>query len=336
MDRGMPPAGRTTGPTAGRTAGRAAGRNPGAPERHPVPEGIDAVRALLGSQPRPVGWAERHTRIDEVGGAYPSHDDVRLESVDVDVDGLPGEWSTSCGADESAVLLFFHGGGYCSGSIVSHRSMVTAAGRAAGIRTLAIEYRLSPEHPFPAPLDDALRAWHWLRGRGFPADRIIVGGDSAGAGLTLALWQTLAAAGDAAPVALWLVSPWTDLTLSGESLEGKDAVDPLLHRAYLTELAEAYVPDAARRTDPLVSPLFSDLAGLPPTLIQVGTDETLLDDAVRLARAAGLADAEVTLQTWPHMIHAFPLWNAVLPDARRALADVGAFARARLALAPAG
>ena len=326
----MPPAGRT----AGRTARCTAGRDPGARERDRVPEGIDAVRALLGSQPRPVGWAERRTLIDEVGGAYPIHDDVRLESVDVG--GLAGEWSTSCGADESAVLLFFHGGGYCSGSIVSHRSMVTAAGRAARIRTLAIEYRLSPDHPFPAPLDDALRAWHWLRDRGFPADRIIVGGDSAGAGLTLALWQTLAAAGDAAPVALWLVSPWTDLTLSGESLERKDAVDPLLHRAYLTELAEAYVPDAARRTDPLVSPLFADLAGLPPTLIQVGTDETLLDDAVRLARAAGLADAEVTLQTWPHMIHAFPLWNAVLPDARRALAHVGAFARARLALAPAG
>ncbi|MET0862122.1 MAG: alpha/beta hydrolase [Microbacterium sp.] len=290
--------------------------------------GIGAVREMLGSKPRPVGWAQRRARIDEVGSAWPIATDIRLTSVDVD--GLTGEWSLAPDADDGSALLFFHGGGYASGSILSHRSMVTEAGRAAGIRTLAVEYRRSPEHPFPTAVDDAVRAWEWLRASGLDADRIVLGGDSAGGGLVLAVWQRLRDAGEPGPAALWLVSPWTDLTLSGESLDLKDAVDPLLHRAYLAELAAAYVPDASGRADPLVSPLFADLAGLPPTLIQVGTDETLLDDAVRLARAAGLAGAAVTLQTYPLMIHAFPLWNAVLSEGRRALSEFGAFARSRL------
>lgn len=293
--------------------------------------GIGVVRAMLGAKPRPVGWDERRARIDEVGSAWPIAGDIVLTSIDVD--GLPGEWSLAPGSDESRVLLFFHGGGYCSGSILSHRSMVTAAGRAAGIRTLAVEYRRAPEHPFPAPMDDALRAWEWLRGQGIAAHRIVLGGDSAGGGLALAVWQRLVAAGQDDPACLWLVSPWTDLTLSGESLDLNDGTDPLLHRPYLAELAAAYMPDARQRADPLVSPLFADLRGLPPTLIQVGTDETLIDDSTRLAQAAGHAGAAVTLQTWPHMIHAFPLWNAVLEPARAALDEFGVFARRHLARA---
>jgi acetyl esterase/lipase len=208
--------------------------------------------------------------------------------------------------------------------------MVTEAGRAAGIRTLAVGYRLAPEDPHPAALDDALAAWRHLRSTGVAPDHICVGGDSAGAGLSLALWQRLRDEGEAGPGCLWLVSPWTDLTISGSSIDDKDTVDPLIHRSYLGELAEAYVPDPERRADPLVSPLFADLTGLPPTLIQVGTAETLLDDAVRLARAAGIADASVTLQTWPHMIHAFPVWNGMLADGRRALTQAGRFIRRHL------
>jgi epsilon-lactone hydrolase len=290
--------------------------------------GIGAVRAMLGAKPRPVGWDERRARIDEVGSAYPIAGDITISQVDVN--GLPGEWSLAPGSDDSGLLLFFHGGGYCSGSILSHRSMVTAAGRAAGIRTLAVEYRRAPEHPFPAPMDDALRAWEWLRDQGIAAERIVLGGDSAGGGLALAVWQLLAAAGEDGPACLWLVSPWTDLTLSGESLDLNDGRDPLLHRPYLAELATAYVPDERQRADPLVSPLFADLRGLPPTLIQVGTDETLIDDSTRLAQVAGHAGAAVTLQIWPHMIHAFPLWNAVLQPARNALDEFGVFARRHL------
>ena len=289
---------------------------------------IDAIRALLSAKPRPVGWAERRRRLDEVGAHWPVADDVRLEAVDLD--GVPGEWSIVPGADASRALMVFHGGGYCSGSIASHRRMATEAGRAGGLRTLAVGYRLAPEHPFPAALDDALTAWRLLRRQGYPAKRIAVGGDSAGANLTLALAGELKRAGEDLPGCLWLVSPWTDLAMTGATLASKGAVDPLIHKEYLEELANAYAPDGLDRRDPRLSPLYGDLERLPPTLIQVGSAETLLDDAVRLAAAAGEADVSVTLEIWPHMIHAWPLWNAGLEPGRRALAHLGAFLRENL------
>ena len=289
---------------------------------------IDAVRALLGAKPRPVGWAERRRRLDEVGATWPVAEDVKLEAVDLD--GVPGEWSIVRGADASRVLMYFHGGGYCSGSIVSHRRVVTEAGRAGGLRALAVGYRLAPEHPFPAALDDALAVWRLLRKQGYPAKQIAVGGDSAGANLTLALVGELKRAGEDLPGCLWLVSPWIDLAMSGATLESKSAVDPLIHKVYLEELAAAFAPRGMDRRDPLISPLYASLEGLPPILIQVGSAETLLDDSVRLAAAAGADDVPVTLEVWPHMIHAWPLWNARLEPGRRALAHAGGFLRQNL------
>jgi monoterpene epsilon-lactone hydrolase len=289
---------------------------------------IDAVRALLTSKPRPVGWAERRQRIDEVGSVWSVAADVELEPADVD--GIPGEWSIVAGSDPSRVLLFFHGGGYCSGSIVSHRRMVTEAGRAAGLRTLAVEYRLAPEHPFPAAFDDALTAWRLLRKQGIAAGHIAIGGDSAGGGLTVGLLNRLRYGEQELPGCAWLVSPWTDLTMSGATLASKDAVDPLIHKSYLEELADAYLPAGMDRKDPRVSVLYADLRGLPPMLIQVGSAETLLDDSARFAAAAGAADVPVTLEIWPHMIHAWPMWNARLDAGRRALASAGAFIRRHL------
>jgi acetyl esterase/lipase len=205
--------------------------------------------------------------------------------------------------------------------------MVTEAGRAGGLRTLAIGYRLAPEHPFPAAYDDALTAWRRLRKEGYAAERIAVGGDSAGGGLTLALTGELKRAGEELPGCLWLASPWTDLTMSGATLSSKSAIDPLIHKEYLEELAHAYLPAGMDRKDPRVSALYADLARLPPTLIQVGSAETLLDDSTRFAAAAGVADLEVTLEIWPHMIHAWPMWNSRLEPGRRALANAGAFIR---------
>src|SRR6266568_3052431 len=289
---------------------------------------IDAVRALLGAKPRPVGWLERRKRLDEVGAVWPVADDV--EFSEVDVDGVPGEYSIVPGSDASRVLLYFHGGGYCSGSIRSHRRLVTEAGRAARMRTLAVAYRLAPEHPFPAAYDDALSAWQFLRDQGIAASRIAIGGDSAGAGLTLALISRLRDAHEELPGCAWLISPWADLTMSGSTLASKAAVDPLIHKEYLNELADAYLPADMDRKDPRVSPLYVDFGNFPPMLIQVGSDETLLDDAARLAARAGAADVAVTLQIWPHMIHAWPLWNAHLKDGRRALANVGVHSGAPL------
>jgi epsilon-lactone hydrolase len=289
---------------------------------------IDAVRALLTSKPRPIGWEERRQRLDEVGSFWPVANDVKLEPVDLD--GVPGEWSIVPGSDASRVLMFFHGGGYCSGSIRSHRRMVTEAGRSAGIRTLAVGYRLAPEHPFPAALDDAVTAWRFLRKLGIAAGHIAVGGDSAGGGLALVLNNQLRGAKEELPGCTWLVSPWTDLTMSGSTLSTKDNVDPIIHQGYLVELAGAYVPTGMSRMDPRVSPLYAELKGLPPMLVQVGSAETLLEDATRLAAAAGAADVSVTLEVWPHMIHAWPMWNAHLKPGQSALAHAGAFMRAHL------
>ncbi len=284
---------------------------------------IDAIRSLLGSKPRPVGWTERRQRIEEVGAAWPVADDVTREAVDCD--GVNGEWSIVPGSDAARVLLYFHGGGYCSGSIKSHRRLVTEAGRAGRMRTLAIGYRLAPENPFPAAHQDAMTAWRFLRNQGIAAHCIAVGGDSAGGNLTLTLIDRLRAAGEALPACAWLVSPWTDLTMSGDTLASKDDVDPLIHKPYLEELADAYAPAPLDRKNPLISPLFADLKGFPPVLVQVGSAETLLADAVRVVARAGDAGVATTLEIWPNMIHAWPMWNAKLEDGRRALKSAGEF-----------
>jgi monoterpene epsilon-lactone hydrolase len=208
--------------------------------------------------------------------------------------------------------------------------MVSEAGRAAAVRTLAVGYRLAPEHPYPAALEDALSAWRFLRREGIAAAHIAVGGDSAGGGLTVALINRIRAVGEELPGCAWLVSPWTDLTMSGSTLATKDTIDPLIHRAYLEELADAYIPAGVDRKDPSVSPLYSGLRGFPPTLIQVGSAETLLADATRFSTAAGAADVAVTLEIWPHMIHAWHLWNARLEAGRRALVSAGAFIKSHL------
>ena len=227
--------------------------------------------------------------------------------------------------------MYFHGGGYCSGSIVSHRRLVTEAGRAGGVRTLAVAYRLAPEHPFPAARDDALTAWRRLRREGYPARQHRGRRRQRGRESDARLGRGAQARGRGpAGLRSGSLSPWIDLTMSGATLASKSAVDPLIQKGYLEELADAYAPADMDRKDPRLSPLYADLKGLPPTLIQVGSAETLLDDAVRFAAAAGAADVAATLEIWPHMIHAWPLWNARLEPGRRALAHAGAFLRENL------
>jgi acetyl esterase/lipase len=287
---------------------------------------IDDVRSLLTGRPRPVGWPARRARIEEVGAADPPPAGILFTPTTIA--GVPAEWSAAPGADASRVLLFLHGGGYCSGSIVSHRSMASRAGAAAGMRALALDYRLAPEHPYPAALDDARAAFAALLAQGVAPADIAVGGDSAGGGLTLALMVAQREAGLPLPGCAWLASPWVDLAMTGASMEAKATVDPLIHRGYLEELSAAY-RGAVAADDPGVSPLQADLRGLPPVLVQVGSAEALLDDAVRVAGRLGAADVAVRLEVWPHMIHAWPLWSARLADGRRALAAAGAFLRAR-------
>jgi epsilon-lactone hydrolase len=288
---------------------------------------IDAVRELLRSKPRPTSFPERRQRLDAIGSISLIAEDIGLEPIDAN--GVAAEWSLAPGSDPSKVLLFFHGGGYCSGSIVSHRGMVTKAGRAAQARTLAVGYRLAPEHPFPAAIEDARSAYRFLLDQGVAPSKIAIGGDSAGGGLTLALMTSVRDAREPLPACAWLVSPWVDLRMTGASLAEKAAIDPLISKPYLEELASAYLA-GADPANPLVSPLNADLAGLPPLLVQAGSAETLLDDAVRIARRAGAVDVRVNLEIWPHMIHAWHLWAAQLEAGRRAIASAGAFIRAHL------
>jgi epsilon-lactone hydrolase len=291
------------------------------------PSDIDAIRARLAAHPRPADLAARRARIDDLGAGYSLASDVAVAPADAG--GVPAEWTRTPAAETERVVLFLHGGGYVSGSLKSHRHMVAQAGREARARTLALDYRLAPEHPFPAALEDALAGYRFLLASGIAPARIALAGESAGGGLALATALSLRASGAPLPGCLWLSSPWVDLALTGPSLDVKASVDPLLGRAYLSELAGLYLNGADAR-GPLVSPINADLAGLPPMLIQVGSAETLLDDSLRLAAVAGAADVAVQLEIWPHMIHAWHLFYPELADGRRSLASAGAFIASRL------
>jgi epsilon-lactone hydrolase len=282
----------------------------------PDPE-IEVIRQALATNPRPAELSERRTRLDALGGQYPVPPDVRIQLADAD--GVAAEWSTTPDADATRVILFLHGGGYVSGSLKSHRHMVAQAGREARARTLALDYHLAPEHPFPAALNDAVAGYLFLLSRGFAPNRIAIAGDSAGGGLTVALLVSARDTGMPLPACAWCSSPWVDLATTGGSMMAKAAVDPMIERPYLLDLAASYLNGADPRT-PLASPLYADLRGLPPMLIQVGSAETLLDDAVRLAGVAGAADVRVRLEVWPDMIHAWPLFYHQVTAGRRALA----------------
>ena len=289
---------------------------------------IAALRAMLASQPRPSGPAERRQRLDSIGSALGVPDDARLETVQIN--SVEAEWSTTPAADVARVVLYLHGGGYMAGSIVSHRYIAIEIGRAARARTLALDYRRAPEHTYPSQLKDALAAYRYLLDRGMAPGKIAVGGDSAGGNLTLALLIALRTQGLPLPACGWLVSPWSDLRSSGATMQSKASVDPLIQKPYLLELAQNFV-GGRDLSDPLVSPQHADLTGLPPLLIQVGSEETLLDDSVTLAGRAGAAGVATTLQIWPDMIHAFPMFFPRVAASRQATSDAGSFIRRHFA-----
>jgi acetyl esterase/lipase len=222
-------------------------------------------------------------------------------------------------------VLYLHGGGYVSGAPTHYRHFSWRIADALKARIWMLEYRLAPEHPFPAALDDAVAAYHWLAARNADGRRLLVMGDSAGGGLALALLLKLRDERAALPVGAVALSPWTDLALTGASLAGNAAADPMLNADDFPLLAQYYLAGADPRT-PYASPLYGDTTGLPPVLIQVGSDEILRDDAVRMAESLRRHNPQSRLEVWPRMPHAWQLFVPVLPEALRAIGNVGQFA----------
>jgi len=245
--------------------------------------------------------------------------------------GRPCEWLQNPGHSDPHIFLYLHGGGYVMGSCAAYRALASRIGLACGIQAVVPEYRLAPEHPFPAGLDDAVAAYHALLASGHDPRRIIIGGDSAGGGLTLATLLTLRDAGAPLPAAAVLLSPFTDLTCSGETLSTRAALEPWLNPTLFAPLVRLYAGNHDR-AQPLLSPLFGDLRGLPPLLIHVGDHEVLLADSTRLAERARAAGVSVLLAVWPELWHVFQLFAPALPEAQRSLDQIGAFVRARLGL----
>jgi phosphinothricin tripeptide acetyl hydrolase len=290
--------------------------------------GIHAVREHLAKLPpsSTLTTEQRRAQYDRAERVFPTPADVAVERVTAP--DRPAEWLTPPAVRTDAVVLYLHGGGYVIGSPRSHRHLAAAIARAAGARALLLDYRLAPEHPFPAALEDAVAAYSWLLGQGVAPGRIVLAGDSAGGGLTVAALIALRERRLPAPAGGICISPWVDLTCSGAIYATKAAADPIVTRDGVAALAQAYVGSGDLKA-PLTSPLYADLRGLPPLLVQVGSEEVLLDDARQLGARARAAGVDVTVEEWPAMIHVWHWFLPMLDEAEQAIAVIGTFARAR-------
>ena len=287
---------------------------------------LDGLLQMMKAQPiaQAPTLQQQRAGFEQMAAMFPVDADIKREPVTAN--GVKSEWVAAPDADAGRAILYLHGGGYVIGSINTHRSLAARLSRAAKARVLVVDYRLAPEHPHPAAVDDSLAAYRWMLAQGLKPSRIAVAGDSAGGGLTAA---TLVAIRDAKlplPAEAALLSPWVDMEGIGESMTTKDSVDPMVHKEGLLGMAKAYLGGKDPRT-PLAAPLYADLAGLPPLLIQVGTSETLLDDASRLAERAKKAGVNVTYEPWQNMIHVWHLFAPMLDEGQQAIEKIGAFVR---------
>jgi epsilon-lactone hydrolase len=285
---------------------------------------IDAMKGIQQRQPKTP--QEFRAVFEEM--AVPPPPDIKSDRVSAG--GVDAEWITAPGAASDRVVLYLHGGGYVIGSVKTHRDLMGRISRAAKARVLGLNYRLAPENPFPAAVDDAVAAYRWLLAQGCKASKITVAGDSAGGGLTVATLVAIRDAGLATPGAGVCLSPWVDLEGIGESMTTRAKADPIVQREGLAGMAQAYLQGKDPRS-PLAAPLYADLKGLPPLLIQVGDAETLLDDSNRLAARAKAAGVEVKLEVWPEMIHVWQLFASFLPEGQQAVDVIGKFVAERTA-----
>ena len=285
---------------------------------------IDSIKALAG---KASGASVEELRATNEEMARPPEPDV--ESEQVDANGVGAAWISAPGAAADRVLLYLHGGGYIMGSLNTHRDLMGRISRAGQARVLGLDYRLAPEHPFPAAVDDTVAGYQFLLEQGIPPERLAIAGDSAGGALTLAALVAGRDAGLPMPAAAVCLSPFLDLEGTGESIKTRADVDPIASPAVIDVWAKAYLAGADPRT-PLANPLYANLSGLPPLLIQVGDYEVLLDDSTRLAERGQAAGVQVKLEIWPEMIHRWHSYASVLPEGQQAIEDIGTFIREQI------
>ena len=295
-------------------------------EHELVMAAMRAERDARAGRPPPT-VAEERASYGLIADIWPVPHDVSIMSVEVA--GRPAEWVAAPGAGHGRAVLYLHGGGYVIGSLATHRDLASRVSRSSASRVLLPDYRRAPEHQFPAALEDALGAFRWLLSQGCDPRRLAIAGDSAGGGLALATLVRLRDAGDPLPAAAVCLSPWTDLALSGDSMQSRAIADPAVDRATLQRWADYYLAGANAR-QPLASPLYADLSGLPPVLLLVGTAEVLLDDTVRVAQRLAAAGVEVVCEQWPDLGHVFAAY-ATTPEAAEAAVLIGTFLREHLA-----
>jgi epsilon-lactone hydrolase len=287
----------------------------------PIDLAIARIRAVYRGWNRDMSVAQMRSDWDAAFGGSTAAGTCERVSAG----GVEGEWISPADAPLDKAILYFHGGGFRIGSVASHRDLIAQIAVASGCRVLAINYRLAPEHRFPAALDDALAAYGWMLGQGLTPGNVAFAGDSAGGNLVLAAMLALRERGLPLPIAAVLMSPWTDLAATGTSYVTRAEVDPIHQRPMILALAKNYLGGQGDPCDPLVSPLYADLAGLPPLLIQVGDRETVLDDSVMFADLARAAGVDVHLEVWDGMIHVFQMFGAELPEAHQAIASIAQF-----------
>jgi acetyl esterase/lipase len=280
---------------------------------------------LIAANPLPTNLAALRLAVDSDSQRFPLDPDINVERVSVAI-GVSAEWTWTEAADPARVVLYLHGGGYVFGSILSHRHLVAEIGRTSGSRTLAIDYRLSPENPFPAAVDDALASYRFLLEEGFEPRHIAFAGDSAGGGLVISTLVAIKEAGLPQPACGWVISPWVDMEASGETFVSRADADPMVKREIIVNFAQAYLNGADPRS-PFASPIYADLRGIAPLLIHVGASEVLLDDSLKLARTAGAADVSVRLEIWPEMVHIWHAFHRILGDGRKAVQAGAKFLR---------
>ena len=259
---------------------------------------------------------------ERIMSSLPLDDDIETQRVGVN--GVPAEWISAPESQESRVVLYLHGGGYLFGSVRTHRVMLAHLARAAKARVLALDYRLAPEIPFPAPVEDSVSAYRWLLAQGISAQKMVIGGDSAGGGLAVAAMVALRSVGEPLPAAGVCISAWTDMESTGQSMTTNAEADPSVSKERLLKIAKVYLNGKDPRA-PLASPVHADLTGLPPLLLQVGSIEVLLDDSTLLKSRAKEAGVSVEMEVWDDMPHVWHHYAPILPEARQAIGKIGEF-----------